>query len=180
MDIPVFSQHIDSIKPGPFTGHVSAESVKASGADGTVLNHSERRLDESKISQAITIAREAGLLSLVCADTPKNSGVIATHRPNMIAIEPPDLIGTGISVSTARPELITKSLGEIRKVNPKVAVLCGAGITTAEDVSTALQLGTRGVLVASSIVKAKNPRSVIEDMARAMLKLSVRDVLASD
>ena len=180
VDIHVFSQHIDSIKPGPFTGHVSADAVKASGADGTMLNHSERRLDDSKIGEGIILAREAELLSLVSADTPKRSGVIATYAPNMIAIEPPDLIGTGISVSKARPELITKSLSEISKINPKLSVLCGAGITTTEDVSMALQLGTRGVLVASSIVKAKNPRIVIENMARAMLKVPVRDVLASD
>lgn len=179
VDIPVFSQHIDSIKPGAFTGYVSAEAVKASGADGTMLNHSERRLDDSKIGESVILARGAELLSLVCADNPKRSGVVATYDPDMIAIEPPDLIGTGVSVSKARPELLTNSIGEIRKINANVTVLCGAGITTAEDVSKALQLGTRGVLVASSIVKAKNPKLVIESMAQAMLKMSVRDVLAS-
>ncbi len=179
VDIPVFSQHIDSIKPGAFTGQISAEAVKASGADGTMLNHSERRLDDSKIREGIIFAREAELLSLVCADTPKTAGVVATYEPDMIAIEPPDLIGKGISVSKARPELLTKSLSEIRKFNANATVLCGAGITTTEDVSKALQLGTRGVLVASGIVKAKNPKLVIESMAQAMLKVPVRDVLAS-
>ncbi len=89
--------------------------------------------------------------------------------PDMIAIEPPELIGTGISISKARPELITESLKQIRKVNPSVKVLCGAGVTTAEDVSKALELGSEGVLVASGVVRSRDPRSVLESMAGKML-----------
>ncbi len=170
MDIPVFSQHIDPIKPGPYTGHIVAEAVKASGASGTLLNHSERRMEASKIGEAIELAKANGLSTLVCADTPQASGKIARLLPDMIAIEPPDLIGTGIAVSRARPQLITDAVSEIRKINPNLWTLCGAGVTTAEDVSKALDLGTRGVLVSSSIVKAKNPRLGIHDMARALLK----------
>jgi len=89
-------------------------------------------------------------------------------KPDMIAIEPPELIGTGISVSKARPELITKSLKQIRKVNESVRVLCGAGVTTAEDVSKALDLGSEGVLVASAVVKSKDPGAVLQSMASKM------------
>ena len=45
VDIPVFSQHIDNIVPGKGTGHILPESVKAAGCSGTLINHSERRLD---------------------------------------------------------------------------------------------------------------------------------------
>jgi len=89
--------------------------------------------------------------------------------PDMIAIEPPELIGTGISVSKARPELITESVNEIRRLNSRVKVLCGAGVTSAEDVSKALELGSEGVLVASGIVKSKDPRIVLQSMANMML-----------
>ena len=88
----------------------------------------------------------------------------------MIAIEPPDLIGSGISVSKARPELITNSLQAIREINPAVKVLCGAGITTSGDVSRALELGAKGVLVASGLVKSRDPAHLLGEMADAVLK----------
>ncbi len=169
VDIPVFSQHVDSVKPGAHTGHVLAEAVKSAGAEGTLLNHSERRIDTSEIADTLKLCSEADLISLVCADTTQASVSIARMLPDMIAIEPPELIGTGISVSTARPELITESVRQIRKVNHSVTVLCGAGLTNAEDVSKALELGSQGVLVASAVVKSKDPKAVLEGMAGAMI-----------
>ena len=171
VEIPIFSQHIDPVKPGAFTGHVLAEAVKAAGATGTLLNHSERRVSNSEIERSLRLAREADLVTLVCAETLEIGRDIARLDPTMIAIEPPDLIGTGISVSKARPELITSFLQAIRKISPTAKVLCGAGITTSNDVSKALELGTGGVLVASSIVKSKDPARVLEEMADAVLKV---------
>ena len=169
VDIPVFSQHVDAVKPGAHTGHVLAEALKSAGADGSLLNHSERRINPSEITESVKLCAEADLRSLVCADTTEASVGIAKMMPDMIAIEPPELIGTGISVSKARPELITESVNEIRKLNRRVKVLCGAGVTSAEDVSKALELGSEGVLVASGIVKSKNPRIVLQSMANMML-----------
>ena len=169
VDIPVFSQHMDAVKPGAHTGHVLAEALKSAGADGSLLNHSERRINPSEITESVKLCAEADLRSLVCADTTEASVGIAKMMPDMIAIEPPELIGTGISVSKARPELITESVNEIRKLNRGVKVLCGAGVTSAEDVSKALELGSEGVLVASGIVKSKDPRIVLQSMANMML-----------
>ena len=169
VDIPVYSQHIDSVRPGAHTGHVIAEAVKSAGADGSLLNHSERRIKASEIAESLKLCVDADLRSLVCADTTEASVKIAKMLPDMIAIEPPELIGTGVSVSKARPELITESVKQIRKVNHTVRVLCGAGITTAEDVSKALELGSEGVLVASAVVKSEDPRAVLESMAGKML-----------
>jgi triosephosphate isomerase len=169
VDIPVFSQHIDSVKPGAHTGHVLAEAVKSAGADGSLLNHSEKRIVPSELPESVKLCVDADLRSLVCADTTEASVRIAKMMPDMIAIEPPELIGTGISVSKARPELITESVRKIREVNRSVRVLCGAGVTTAEDVSKALELGSEGVLVASGVVKNKDPRAVLQSMASMML-----------
>jgi triosephosphate isomerase (TIM) len=172
VDIPVFSQHLDSVKPGAYTGHVLAEAVKSAGAEGSLINHSERRIGMAEISNCIERCADSDLYSLVCADTANVSTEVAKVKPNMIAIEPPDLIGTGISVSKARPDLITTSLSEIRTVNTHVRVLCGAGITTPDDVRKALELGTEGVLVASSVVKSRDPQTALSDMAGAMIKPS--------
>ncbi len=167
--IPVFSQHIDSLRPGAYTGHVSAEAVRSAGAVGTLLNHSERRVKISEIEESVEIARGLELVTLVCANSPGVSAAVAALEPDLIAVEPPELIGTGVAVSKARPQLITNTVKRIRTVNSKVRILCGAGVSTAEDVSKAIRLGTEGVLVASSVVKSDNPRRLLIEMAEAAL-----------
>lgn len=167
VEIPVFAQHMDPIRPGNFTGHVLAESVKEAGAVGTLINHSERQLKLSDIDLTIGLARENGLVSCVCANNPSISMAVATLEPDIIAIEPPELIGTGIPVSKAKPEVVTNTLRLVRRVNSKVQILCGAGITDAEDVAAALRLGAQGVLVASGVVKAKDPYAILHEFAQA-------------
>jgi triosephosphate isomerase len=168
--IPVFAQHIDPIRPGGYTGHVLADSAKEAGAVGTLINHSERQLKLSDIEQIIRITREHNMISVVCANNPSVSAAVAALEPDMIAIEPPELIGTGIPVSKAQPEIITGTIKLVREVNKKVMVLCGAGISRGEDVFAALELGTQGVLVASGIVKAKDPYMIIREFADASKK----------
>ena len=168
VDLAVFSQHLDPIKPGAHTGRVLAEAVKSAGGEGSILNHSERRIGTTEIAACVERCADSDIYSLVCADTAQAGAEIARIGPDMIAIEPPDLIGTGISVSSARPELITDSLLKIRAVSKKVRVLCGAGITTPEDVAKALQLGAEGVLVASSVVKSRDPQKTLTAMAIAI------------
>ena len=167
VDIPVFAQHIDAINPGSYTGHVLAESVKEAGAIGTLINHSERQLKLSNINEIIKITREKELVSVVCANNPNISAAVAALKPDVIAIEPPELIGTGIPVSKAKPEVITTTVKLVREINPTLPVLCGAGITRGEDVTAALKLGTQGILVASGVVKAKNPYNVLFEFAQA-------------
>lgn len=167
VSIPVFAQHIDPVMPGSFTGHVIAEAVKEAGAVGTLINHSERRLILADIDSAVKRAREIGLVSVVCSNNPEVSAAVAALNPNMVAVEPPELIGTGIPVSKAKPEVVTSTVNIVRKVNPDVVVLCGAGISSGDDVEAALKLGTKGVLLASGVVKAKNPKKVLLEMAEA-------------
>ena len=168
--LPVFAQHIDPITPGSFTGHILPESVKAAGATGTLINHSERRLRLADIDTAIRRAREAGLVSVVCANNPDVSAATAALKPDMLAVEPPELIGTGIPVSKAKPEVVSGTVGLVKEINSDVVVLCGAGITRGEDVAAALRLGTEGVLVASGVVKAKAPYRVLMEFAEAVTK----------
>lgn len=170
VSIPVFSQHIDPIRPGSSTGHILPESVKEAGAAGTLINHSERRLRLADIDAAITIAREVRLTSLVCTNNSTVSAAVAALKPDMIAVEPPELIGTGIPVSKAKPEVVSSTVKLVKQINPDVNVLCGAGITTGEDVAAALRLGTEGVLVASGIVKAQSPYKVLRKFADGMTK----------
>jgi triosephosphate isomerase len=167
VEIPVFAQHIDPIAPGSCTGHVLAESVKEAGATGTLINHSERRLKLSDIDAAIRLARGKGLVSCVCANNPSVSAAVAALKPDIVSVEPPELIGTGIPVSKAQPEVVTNTVKLVREINAEVTILCGAGISHGEDVAVALKLGTQGVLVASGIVKAKDPYSILREFADA-------------
>jgi len=168
VDIPILSQHLDSIKPGAFTGHISALALKQSGAIGSLINHSERKLNLDKIRECIKTAKDYDLLSVCCSADVNESIEIAKFNPDFIAYEPPELIGTGISVSQTKPEVVTKTVNEVKQVNPKIKVLCGAGITKGEDVKKALELGTVGVLLASGVVKAVNPKNVLIDFAKSI------------
>jgi len=167
VEIPVFAQHIDPIKPGNSTGHILAESIKDAGAVGTLINHSERQLKLSEIEATISLVHEKGLISCVCANNPNVSAAVSSLRPDIVSVEPPELIGTGIAVSKAQPQVVTTTVNLVREINTDVTILCGAGISQSEDVSVALKLGTEGVLVASGIVKAKDPYSILRAFADA-------------
>jgi len=165
--IPVFSQHIDPILPGSHTGHVLPESVKESGASGTLINHSERRLGLSEIDMCIQRAKQVGLTTVVCSDSTQASVSVAALSPDVVAVEPPELIGSGIPVSKARPEVVSSTVEAVAKIDGRVKVLCGAGISTGEDIVAALRLGSVGVLLASGVIKARDPRAVLLEMAEA-------------
>jgi triosephosphate isomerase len=167
VEIPVFAQHIDPIKPGTSTGHILVESMMEAGAVGTLINHSEMQLKLADVDAVVRLTREKKLISCVCTSNPSISAAVAYLNPDIISIEPPELIGTGIAVSQAQPEAVTNTIRLVRKVNDEAVILCGAGISRGEDVSVALKLGTHGVLVASGIVKAKDPYSVLRAFADA-------------
>jgi triosephosphate isomerase (TIM) len=167
-ETPVFSQHIDPVFYGKYTGHTLPEAVAEAGAYGTLLNHSEHQIPLEQIEAAIKRAREVDLVTVVCADTVDTAKKIALLGPDAIAIEPPELIGSGISVSSAQPEIVTGSVTAVKNINPDVKVLCGAGITNGEDASSALDLGAKGILVASGVVKSPDPYKALLELARAM------------
>ena len=166
--IPVFAQRADLGEQGKSTGATIPESIKASGCAGSILNHSESRIPMDVLRAAIERMRSAGLISCACAETTEEALEIAELEPELLAIEPPELIGTGLAVSKARPELLTETAEALRDVGYKGTLLCGAGIVSGEDVSTAIALGTSGILVASSVVKAMDWSSKLRELGAAM------------
>jgi triosephosphate isomerase len=167
-ETPVFSQHIDAVSYGQFTGYILPESVAESGCVGTLINHSERQLPLNIIEVTVKRAKEAQLISVVCVDTVDKAKLVARFNPDSIAIEPPELIGSGVSVSKAKPEIVAGAVKAVKIINPNVRVLCGAGITNGEDVIAAQKLGAEGILVASGVVKAKDPQAALLDLARSL------------
>ena len=163
--IPVFAQHIDPIRPGSHTGWTLAEAVKEAGAVGTLINHSEHRLKLADIDECISIAKKVGLMQIVCSNNISTSKAIAALNPDFVAVEPPELIGGDISVTTANPEIVSGTVEEVRKINREIKILCGAGVKNGKDVRKAIELGTDGVLLASGVVKAKDKEEVLRDLA---------------
>jgi triosephosphate isomerase len=164
VSIPVYAQHADAITAGAHTGCILPECVKEAGAQGILINHSERPLRMADIHTNICRCRNLGLKTITCVNEIDVGVAAAAFSPNMIAIEPPELIGSGISVSAANPDIVSGSVERVKKINSGVAILCGAGISNGEDVRKALELGAEGVLLASAVTKAKDPESVLMDL----------------
>ncbi len=162
--IPVYAQHIDSVPSGSTTGHVTVENARSSGAKGTLVNHSEHRIKIAEIHDIIDRARSAGLSTIVCTNNLAVSKACAAMDPDFVAIEPPELIGGDVSVTTANPEIVADTVRAIRTISPEVGVLCGAGVKNGRDVAKALELGTDGVLLASGVVKSKDRRATLLDL----------------
>jgi triosephosphate isomerase len=158
--IPVLAQHADGVSLGAHTGAIAPEALKLAGAAGTLINHAEWRIPLKNIDAAIRHCRAHGLDVVACAETPEKARQIAMLRPTFVAIEPPELIGGSVSVSEARPEIITETTNGVRNV----PVICGAGVHNQDDVAKAIALGTVGVLVASGVVLAKDPEAVLKDL----------------
>lgn len=158
--IPVLAQHVDPIGYGSHTGHILPESAKIAGARGSLLNHSEKRLERDILAASIKRAKEVGLLTVVCAKDPEEGASFLEFDPDLIAVEPPELIGGDISVSTAQPEIIENAA----KLIGSDKLLVGAGVKNGEDVRIALKLGAKGVLLASGITKASDPKAVLMDL----------------
>lgn len=161
--VRVYAQHIDPVEPGSHTGHVLAEGVADAGATGTVLNHSERRLDEDDLERAIERAKQNGLETVVCAQNPDECERYSRFDPDFIAYEPPELIGGDTSVSEAKPELIHEAVER-----SSVPALTGAGIHSREDVEKSIELGTHGVLVASAVVKSDDPYRAVKELCEGI------------
>ncbi|MBU1152241.1 triose-phosphate isomerase [Patescibacteria group bacterium] len=164
VSIPVFAQHIDTVRYGSGTGKVLAELVKEYGAYGTLLNHAECGLEDMVLEESIARAKEAGLYVVACANTAEKAAEIVEMKPDLVAVEPPDLIGGDVSVSKADPKIIEESV----KLVGENRVLVGAGVKNAEDVRIALELGAVGVLLASGVTKADDPYSVLLDLCSGL------------
>ena len=167
--ILILSQHIDNSKVGSTTGYIVPELLKKSKVKGSLINHSEHRITSKEIKKLIIKLKELKMISILCVKDVAESKKYVKFNPDYIAIEPPELIGSGKAISTERPELITKAATVINNSKNKTKLLCGAGIVSGEDVSKAVELGSKGILVASGIVKAKNWEKVISEFAKALV-----------
>ena len=162
--LPIFAQHIDPITAGGHTGSNLIDTLVEAGISGSLINHSEKRMKLADIDEVIKMCGEHDIESCVCTNNIETSKAVAALSPTAVAVEPPELIGTGIPVSQAQPEVVEDTVREVKAINKNIKVLCGAGITTGEDMKAAMDLGADGVLLASGIIKAESPKEALLDL----------------
>jgi len=162
--VETWAQHVSPVRAGSHTGSTLAAAVADAGAEGTLLNHSERRLRLADLADALEAAMEVGLATVVCANDPEQVAAAAALGPDAVAVEPPELIGTGTPVSKADPDVVRDAVEAAADVDAAVDVYCGAGISTGEDVEAARELGAAGVLLASGVAKAADPAAALRDL----------------
>ncbi len=167
--VQILAQHIDVSKVGSTTGFIVPELLKKSGVRGSLINHSEHRIASKEIEKLVLKLKELKMISILCVKDVAEVKKYVKLDPDYIAIEPPELIGSGKAVSKEKPELIAKAASVVNNSKNKTKLLCGAGIVSGEDVAKAMELGSKGILVASGIIKAKDWNKVISEFAKALV-----------
>ena len=167
VSLQVFAPHMDYLSSGRGTGRILPEAVKEAGAVGTMLNHVENRLALLDVTRTIDRAREVGLFCMVCCSSPEESRAVATLGPDAIISEPPSRIGTLRSVGKDS-QYVAESIRMVKEVNPAIAVICGAGVSSGEDVAELIRLGVDGTGATRAICEAKNPFDLLKEMVEAV------------
>ncbi len=165
--LEVWSQHLDPVGQGSFTGWLQPENAIERGAQGTIINHAEHKVDIEHVQQLMQQLPDEFPMCACAADVDE-AHRLAELGPSFIAVEPPELIGGDISVTTADPAIVSDTVNAVRAINPQVRVLCGAGVKDGKDVKTAVELGAHGVLLASGVTKASDVDAVLADLVAGL------------
>lgn len=163
----IFAQHADIAKAGAFNGSVSLEALKALRIEGVVLNHSEKRMEKNKLKTLIHSSNALTLKTIVCAQDIDEAVLVSSFKPWAVAVEPPELIGTGVSVSKAKPEVVRDAVLRLHKACSGCKILVGAGVASEEDVRKAMALGADGALISSVFVKSSDHAKKIDELLSA-------------
>lgn len=161
--LEVWSQHLDPVGQGGFTGWLEPKTAMHRGAQGTIINHAEHKVEMDHVKRLLPQLPDDFPVCGCAADL-EEAKSLAEMGPTFIAVEPPELIGGDISVTTADPSIVSDTVAVVKATNPDVRVLCGAGVKNGQDVATAIKLGAEGVLLASGVTKASDVASVLNDL----------------
>ena len=164
----VFAQHMDGVEPGRGQGAMLPEAIRAAGADGAMLNHTERPMTIAELDAAIRRGREVGLLTMVCTDSPEQAAAVARLGPDIVLAEPPALIGGDRSVAAEMHGFVERTLELVGAVDPGIVVMCAAGIRTPDDVARMVELGVGATGTTSGILRADDPVAQTWAMLRSM------------
>ena len=166
-NLEVWTQHLDPVGLGGFTGWLEPTTAIHRGAQGTIINHAEHKVSMEHVnSLKEQLSDEFPICG--CAADLEEARSLAEIGPTFIAVEPPELIGGDISVTTADPAIVSDTVAAVQNINSNVRVLCGAGVKDGKDVRTAVELGAHGVLLASGVTKASDVDAVLADLVAGL------------
>jgi len=157
--LTIWAQHVDPINYGSNTGWILPEDMKANGAKGVLINHSEHKT--TKIRQIIKECKELKLKTMVLVPKPSDLKKFVKYSPDVVGVEPPEFIGSKTNSVTEKPKLIEDSV----RFSKGIPLFVGAGIKSKEDILISKKLKAKGVLIASSVVKNKNPGKKLLEIA---------------
>ena len=163
--LAVFAQHADPQEGDKTTGYNTLKVLKKVGVKGTLINHSERPQSISNIYKLNIMSKKLNLNTIICTSSLRNMKSILNNKkvkPYAIAFEDPKLISTGKSITKYNAMTLLNFINIMKKT--KIIPLCGAGISTAEDVKQAYRLGCKGVLISSAIANVKNPVNLLKKL----------------
>lgn len=158
----VFAQHIDSQEGNRATGFMNSEKLKIAGGKGGLLNHSEHRISFNIIKKILKNSKN--LKIILCSSSLNEVRKFIRLKPYAIAFEDPKLVGSGKSITEYRSKDVKKFAKIMKKT--KIIPLCGAGISSANDVKESYDLGCKGVLIASAIANSKRPNKLLREIAK--------------
>ncbi len=162
-NLEVWCQHLDPVGFGSNTGWLHPATAIERGASGTLINHAEHKVSLEHVAMLLEQVPD-GFDVCACAADIEEARALAALEPGFVAVEPPELIGGDVSVTSADPEIVSSTARAVRDVSEVVGILCGAGVKTGSDVSKAIDLGTSGVLLASGVTKSDDPTSSLKDL----------------
>lgn len=164
-NLVVTAQHMDPIVPGRGMGHILPEGLVEAGVGAVVLNHAEHPLGIDVLDRTLMRAREAGLVTIVCADSDAQCRAIADLGPDVMICEPTAAIGTG---KMDEGDYIERTTRIVKEVDPSILVIQAAGVSTGEDVARVIAQGADGSGGTSGILKHPDHRQILTDMYTAI------------
>lgn len=158
-DLEIWAQHADPFTPGKFTGYQLPASLKAAGAQGVLINHSDHPVELEIIKATLNLCQLIKLKVMIITDSLKLIEKVNLLQPDFIGFEDPKLIGGPIAMIDAREDLV-KQASQLAQM----PLIVGGGIRTADHVKKSLQLGGLGVILASEFAKSTNPEKTLQDL----------------
>ena len=185
--IAVYAQNVHENEKGAHTGDISAAMILATGADGALVGHSERRAagdTDEQIALRVRNAMDAGLLVVLCCgeslETRKadetEAWVTRQIRSALqhvtaadigslvIAYEPIWAIGTG---ETASPEQAQEACAIVRRVagetidGDALRVLYGGSVSPANAAELMSQPDVDGALVGGASLEPESFAAIV-------------------
>ena len=167
-ELGVVAQSIDALESGRDNGRISLEAVADAGADGVLINHPESPDSLTDVAHLVEGCADVGLESIVCVHSRELARAALAFDPDCLLFENPADVATDRAMSRTAPDRLERFVELVAAENPRTRVMAGGGISVAEDVERAFELGVDAAGAASAFLEAEDRRAWLGDVAAAI------------